>query len=168
MFQPMLCFTYRSAVSLLFLDIDFRDRMKFPKYSFSNLKTTLSSTRFSFSRSSSATLAAEDEDKDEIAMSAQLVRVFIYLPVSDLLVCGLVSKAWRKCSHAAQIWQRLIISQDILIGPQWNYLLEKHEKSVGYAWKMVYFQYQRQNRHWKEIIYSRKIMQFSNNQQIKW
>jgi WD40 repeat protein len=32
---------------------------------------------------------------------------------------------------------------------------------------MIYFQYQRQSKHWKEISYSKKIIQFSRNQEIK-
>lgn len=142
--------------------------IKISRYSFSTLKSTISATGFTFSRSSSITLAVEDQDELVSGLVLFLNRVFVYLSVSDLLICGLVNREWRKTTHLPKLWQKYVIHEEIPIGPQWNYLLEIHEKDTGYAWKMLYFQHHRQMRHWNEINYYKKSIHLSNNQQIKW
>lgn len=137
--------------------------IKMPRYSFSSLKYTLS-----FSQSSSITLAVQDQEESVSGLSSFLNRVFVFLSASDLLICGLVNKEWRTLSHFPHIWQMFVMHDEIQIGPQWNYLLEKHPKEIGYAWKMIYFQYHRQLRHWNEMRYFKKTISLSNNQQIKW
>ena len=95
-------------------------------------------------------------------------QIFIYLTPSDLLLCGLVNRAWRKLSHLPQLWQRFIIQEEIPIGPQWNYLLDRHSDKIGYGWKMIYFQFHRQIQNWRKIRFCQKSMILSQNQPIKW